>query len=92
MTRAIPVQERATKRLDEINMHAAAVIATVGRDAFTTAQIAKAAGCSIGTFYRYYRSRVDVLDALYPKRTESLSPLTLTPERHADASIRFSRG
>jgi Bacterial regulatory proteins, tetR family. len=46
----------------------------VGRDRFTTDMIAKRAECSIGTIYRYFADRVDILDELYPNRVEGLDP------------------
>lgn len=91
MTRALPLQRRAVTRLEQINTAAQVVIATVGRDAFTTAHIAAEAGCSIGTVYRYYKSRVDVLDALYPRRREALTLLDNPQNALADRSILRSK-
>lgn len=51
------------------------MIAKHGRDSFTTGQIAENAGVAIGTVYQYYRSRVDILDELYPYRSEGLGDI-----------------
>lgn len=68
-----PVQSRSQQRLNEIRTAARHVIATVGRDRLTTALVAERAGCSIGTFYRYFADRVALLDDLYPNRCEGLT-------------------
>lgn len=74
MTRSIPVQRRAKGTRDKLTRAALNVIQREGRDGFTTAQIATEAGVSIGTLYRYYSDRVDVLNDLYPDRVEGLRP------------------
>lgn len=43
-----------------------------GRDSFTTTDIAILAGVSIGTVYRYWRSRVEVLDDVWPGRSQEV--------------------
>lgn len=66
--RVTPTQARSQKRLESLRQAAREVIAEQGRDRFTTNQIALRAGCSIGTFYRYFPDRVAVLDDLFPTR------------------------
>lgn len=62
--RVEPVQQRGAERLDTILDAAGAVVDDVGPDRMTTAIIAKRAGASIGTVYRYFPDRVAVLHAL----------------------------
>lgn len=46
----------------------------VGRDRFTTAQVAELAGVSIGTIYRYFPDRVALLDFVWPDRGDVTLP------------------
>lgn len=66
-----PVQKRSTARLAAIEAAAEQAIAEEGVDKFTTADIARIAGCSIGTIYRYFPDRVAILDRLRPRRHEA---------------------
>jgi len=66
--RAKPVQFRAGVTRDKILTAAVTMLAKHGRDRLTTDQIATEAGVSIGTFYRYFKDRVAILDAIYPNR------------------------
>jgi AcrR family transcriptional regulator len=59
-------QRRAELTFNEVKAAAIRVILREGVMSFTTAQIAKEAEVSIGTVYRYFRNRVDVLDYLVP--------------------------
>lgn len=77
-----PIQDRAYRRLEQLEQAARTVIAREGRDAFTTAQIAQEAGASIGTVYRYFPDRLAILDHLWPNRCEGLD----CPPTHADGS------
>jgi len=70
-----PVQARSVDRLATILDAARQVLEEVGRDRLTTGMVAEAAGCSIGTLYRYFPDRVAVLDAIAPNR--DLAPLKL---------------
>ena len=79
-----PMQARSRVRLTTIEAAAREVIAREGRDAFTTADVAEEAGCSIGTVYRYFTDRVDILNHLYPNRCEGLD----CPRTHLDGRIR----
>ena len=63
-----PVQARSVDRLATILDAARPVLQEVGRDRLTTGMVAEAAGCSIGTLYRYFPDRVAVLDAIAPDR------------------------
>jgi len=63
-----PVQARSVDRLATILDAARQVLQEVGRDRLTTGMVAEAAGCSIGTLYRYFPDRVAVLDAIAPDR------------------------
>lgn len=65
-----PVQARSTARLQGIEAAAEQVIVEVGIDRFTTADVARIAGCSIGTVYRYFPDRVAILDRLRPLRND----------------------
>ncbi|MBF4628914.1 TetR/AcrR family transcriptional regulator [Curtobacterium flaccumfaciens] len=68
--RNTPVQARSAARLTGIEQAAETAIATIGIDKFTTADVARIAGCSIGTVYRYFPDRVAILDRLRPNRHE----------------------
>ena len=74
--RHAPIQDRANQRVSTILSAAETVIKTLGRDSFTTKDIADLAGCAVGTVYRYFPNRVAVLDALYPDRDEAQNKLT----------------
>lgn len=88
MTRALPVQARSAKRRAEILDAAREVIAEKGHERFTTSDITERAGCSIGTFYRYFEDRVDVLDAIYPNRQTTLEPSGATAADLQEAAER----
>jgi AcrR family transcriptional regulator len=75
---------RGQWRKKKLREAAIQVIAEVGRDRFTTQDIASRAKVSIGTIYNYWRNRVDVLDDLYPNRTESLGFLETREEDDND--------
>ena len=72
-SRFAPVQERSRKTVDKLVRAAKELLADpeVGRDRFTTAMVAERAGVSIGTFYRYFSDRVDLLDAIWLNRRDS---------------------
>ena len=61
--------------LARIERAAIEVIAGYGRDAFTTTQIARRAGCSVGAVYRLFSDRLAILDWLYPNRSQALGSL-----------------
>jgi AcrR family transcriptional regulator len=68
LTRVEPQQARAERTLDGILKAGREVLDEVGRDRLTTALVADRAGCSIGTFYRYFVDRVALLDTIQPLR------------------------
>ncbi len=70
-----PIQRRAAVTLARIEKAAIAMIAEHGRDGFTTNQIAKEAGMSIGLIYRYFDDRKAILTWLYPEHVDGLGPL-----------------
>jgi hypothetical protein len=47
------------------------VLRRLGRDRFTTQDVAVEAQMSIGTVYRYFCSREDLLDHLWPDRRDT---------------------
>ncbi len=73
-TRVEPVQERSRKRLESLRAAAREAIEQKGIERFTTADVARISGASIGTVYRYYSDRVAVLDDLFPQRQYVLRP------------------
>ncbi|WP_413600825.1 TetR/AcrR family transcriptional regulator [Curtobacterium sp. Curtsp57] len=70
-----PVQARSAKRLATIEQAGEVAIAEIGIDRFTTADVARIAGCSIGTVYRYFPDRVAILDRLRPHRHDGAAVL-----------------
>lgn len=70
-----PVQKRSTARLAALEAAAEQAIAEEGIDKFTTAYVARIAGCSIGTVYRYFPDRVAILDRLRPNRHKAAEKL-----------------
>lgn len=70
-----PVQRRSTARLAALEAAAEQAIAEEGIDKFTTADVARIAGCSIGTVYRYFPDRVAILDRLQPNRHKAAEKL-----------------
>lgn len=66
-----PVQLRSRKQL--ANILCATVVATqeIGRDRFTTDDVAEIAGIAIGTLYRYFDDKVAILDYLWPRRRDN---------------------
>jgi AcrR family transcriptional regulator len=72
-----PVQERSQARLEQILDAAREALAdpAMGRDRFTTADVARISGCSIGTVYRYFPDRIAILDRVWPDRADGVLPL-----------------
>jgi len=68
-----PLQTRSQVRLDAIKAAAIKLYNNpqIGRDRLTTAQVALLAGCSIGTFYRYFEDRYALLEAIAPDRDQT---------------------
>jgi len=65
-----PVQARSNARLTALLDATAAVIQDKGYENLTTADVAKEAGASIGTVYRYFKDRVRILRALSVRNFE----------------------
>ena len=64
----MPRQERARATVRRLLLVSEAYIESGNIDRLTTAGVAKQAGVSIGTLYRYFADRVAILDALRPER------------------------
>lgn len=62
--RTEPVRARSSARVQALLVAAADVVDEVGIEHVTTNLVAERAGCSIGTFYRYFPDRVAILRAL----------------------------
>ncbi|MFM9921307.1 TetR/AcrR family transcriptional regulator [Lacisediminihabitans sp. H27-G8] len=69
-----PQQVRSRATFENIEQAARDVLASEGRDRFTTAQVAASAGVSIGTLYRYFPDRVAILDHVWPERESPYPP------------------
>lgn len=65
-----PVQARSNARLTALLDATAAVTHDKGYENLTTADVAKEAGASIGTVYRYFKDRVRILRALAVRNFE----------------------
>jgi Bacterial regulatory proteins, tetR family len=74
-----PTQARAVQTLQRIEAAALQVLAEHGRDRFSTGDVAKVAGYSIGTLYRYFADRVALLDHIWPDRDLSVPEAVATP-------------
>lgn len=66
--RVSPTQTRAQQRIEQILDAARKHYDEVGRDRFNTGDVARLAGCSVGTVYRYFEDRVAIMDAIHPNR------------------------
>lgn len=89
LLRAAPVQARSNLRLTALLDAAANLIQREGYEELTTAAVAKEAGASIGTVYRYFVDRVALLKALATRnfeRTTNLFIDTLTAKKPATAA------
>jgi AcrR family transcriptional regulator len=80
-----PRQARSVRTVRSMLIVTDQMIDRDGFDRFTTADVAAAAGVSIGIVYRYFADRVAILDALYPDRYALLRPGAL--EAH-DAEVK----
>ena len=65
-----PVQQRSTRRLEDLLNAAATYIHDNGFETLTTAHVSDIAGSSIGTVYRYFPDRIALLDALAQRNAE----------------------
>ncbi|MBX3229017.1 MAG: TetR/AcrR family transcriptional regulator [Labilithrix sp.] len=69
--RALPTQERAHETVKALLDATEQVAARVGFQAATTKEIARVAGVSAGTLYRYYPSKEVLLNALVRRQWEA---------------------
>ncbi len=71
--RTEPVQDRGDKTLERLRAAARSIYNDphVGRDRLTTTMVAKEAGISIGTVYRYWADRVAILEDIAAERDQS---------------------
>lgn len=65
-----PVQARSNARLAALLDATATVVQYQGYENLTTADVARVAGASIGTVYRYFKDRVAILQALSVRNFE----------------------
>lgn len=63
--RKTPVQPRAQNKVDEILVASRKVLVERGFENFTTNHVADAVGCRIGTIYRYFAHKDDIIRKLY---------------------------
>ena len=68
--RRFPSQERAAETLAKIVAAVEAILAhpRLGLDMVQTDRIARIAGVSIGTIYRYFEDEIALLDFVFPER------------------------
>jgi AcrR family transcriptional regulator len=73
ITRVDPQQRRSVATLEKIELAIKTVLrdSEVGRDRFTTAQVAEVAGVSIGTVDRYFSDRTAMLEHVWPDRADT---------------------
>jgi AcrR family transcriptional regulator len=64
-------KDRVAKTKKQIIVASVKVLNEKGRDRFSTTAVAEQAGVSIGTLYRYYADRVDLLDVVDPDRDKA---------------------
>jgi AcrR family transcriptional regulator len=63
--RALPRQRRSSERVEKILAATRVILREQGADRVTTVAVARKAGVSVGTFYRYFPSKKAVLIAIY---------------------------
>jgi AcrR family transcriptional regulator len=85
--RAEPYQHRARQTRERILAAAREVLEEKGREHFTTKDVAARSGSSIGTVYRYFGDRGDILDVIAPDRdlvltTELLGKIEAYVQKH----------
>jgi hypothetical protein len=68
--RKFPSQERSAETLAKIVAAVEAILAhpRLGLNMVQTERIARIAGVSIGTFYRYFEDEIALLDFIFPER------------------------
>lgn len=86
LLRAAPVQARSNLRLTALLDAAATLIHRNGYEELTTADVAKEAGASIGTVYRYFVDRVALLKALSTRNFERTTNMFMDTLKSANPS------
>jgi AcrR family transcriptional regulator len=74
--RHAPQQARARASVEKIEDATRQLLRDpkIGRDRFTTAQVAELAGLSIGTIYRYFADRTRLLEHVWSDRQDIVMP------------------
>lgn len=72
MTRYEPRTAKGIATQGRLVACAREVYASEGRDRFTTEMVASLAGVAIGTVYRYFEDKVDLLNEAVPNRDREL--------------------
>jgi AcrR family transcriptional regulator len=72
MTRRVPVQRRSRERVAQIVKAASELLAEGGVDALTTQSLAERTGIPIGTIYRYFDNRDEILAAYLDRDLERI--------------------
>lgn len=72
MARSKPVQARSREMRDRILIAAAQVLAERGYAGLSTNRVAERAGVSVGSLYRYFEDRTDLLEHLRRRVTEEV--------------------
>lgn len=75
MTAHQPVQARSKATIEVLFEAVAQLLVERGYDALTTNHVARRAGVSIGTLYRYFRSKEDLVGAFVDRYIDRLSAL-----------------
>src|SRR6478735_280577 len=71
--RTIPTQKRARDKVEQVLAAARTVLERDGRDVFTLEAVRQEAGTSIGTVYRYWKDRMELLDEIQPVRRRGVN-------------------
>jgi AcrR family transcriptional regulator len=85
-----PHQDRSRKTLERLLDSAEALLEERGFDTVSVAEIAQAAGSSVGAFYARFRDKNGLLHHLHERFCEeamATSDAALAPERWADATV-----
>ena len=83
-----PVQRRSQHMVDRILVAAARVLGTEGYAAMTTNRVAEEAGVSIGSLYRYFNDKAEIVEHLRARvNQEVLASLTEAILDSLDADV-----
>lgn len=77
--RTPPVQARANATIDKIVAAAREEIRLVGRDRYSTGDVAKRAGVSVGVIYRYFPDKFALFEHIYPSTITTVEQLEQLP-------------